>query len=137
MQTYFLFCLLHESSLTFPTSKSLSSQGWVLECGLATHRQRTLVTLSFPKLFNWASKEYIAAVMCLQPPSRAPLHLQNASTTLPLLQSFPSKIKWCFPSSVSDRMLGLRHLHLSVIRFLTTQHTQFQITGSLRRISRQ
>ena len=86
---YFLFLFLQAGGLILSTSKSLTSQGSVLDCGLATQRQGPLVTLSFPNRFSSASREYIAAARCLQPPSRPPLHLQKALITLPLFGPFP------------------------------------------------
>ena len=91
-QVYFLFFFLLAGGLILTTSKSFTSQGSVLDCGFATQRQGPLVTLTSAAQFSSASREYIAAAICLQPPSLPPLHLHNASITLPLFGPFPSKI---------------------------------------------
>ena len=43
-----------------------------------TQIHRPLDTLSLPRVFNKSSREYMAAAMCLHPPSRTPLHLHLA-----------------------------------------------------------
>ena len=43
-----------------------------------TQIHRPLDTLSLPRVFKKSSGEYMAAAMCLHPPSRPPLHLHLA-----------------------------------------------------------
>lgn len=89
---YVLFLSLLDGGLLLAINSWSTEQGSLRDCGLGMHKQGPLVTLLSPSGFNSASKEYIAAEMCFQPPSLPPLHLQNASSTLPLFAPRPSRI---------------------------------------------